>query len=197
MKFTGVAATLSALIASACCIGPALLAFAGVGSIGAFAMLAAYRPYLIGLTAVLLGIGFYLAYRKREVSCADGTCTTAPNSQRNKIAIWLSALVAVSALAFPYISRSERIAKYSPSLHERTVSRSAEATLRIDGMDCDACANGLAAALSGRAGVRHVSVDAKLGTASLEYDPSVADPHLLITYVKDAGFTAQPVEEGK
>src|SRR6266478_4534949 len=62
-----------------------------------------YRPWFLGVTVVLLGIGFVSAYR-REPECADDTC--APTSRRNaKIILWI-AVVAVGLLAaFPYYMR--------------------------------------------------------------------------------------------
>lgn len=56
----------SAIIASLCCIGPAILAIIGAGSLGAFATFGKFRPYFIGLTVILFGLAFYLAYRKRN-----------------------------------------------------------------------------------------------------------------------------------
>lgn len=56
-------AVLAALAASSCCLGPLLLAALGVGSAGAIAGLAAYRPYLLAGTALLLAVAFYFTYR--------------------------------------------------------------------------------------------------------------------------------------
>ncbi len=72
--FPSVGSIATAVIASLCCIGPAVLALAGAGSIGVFSAFEKYRPYFIGVTAVLLGAAFYLTYRKREVKCEDGSC---------------------------------------------------------------------------------------------------------------------------
>lgn len=71
-KLTLGGAILAALAASSCCIGPLVLAALGVGGAGALAALGAYRPYILGVTAVLLAGGFYLTYRKPRAAVAEG-----------------------------------------------------------------------------------------------------------------------------
>lgn len=93
----------AAIFASLCCIGPAVLAILGVGGLGAFAAFETYRPFFIGLTAVLLGLAFYLTYLKPEVRCEDGSCKIESAGKWNKIFLWLAALVALIFLFFPQI----------------------------------------------------------------------------------------------
>lgn len=93
----------TAITASLCCIGPAVFAIAGAGSIGVFSILEKYRPYLIALTAVLLGFAFYLAYRKREVKCEDGSCKRESAGKWNKIGVWSASFLATLAIAFPHL----------------------------------------------------------------------------------------------
>ena len=70
----GIAALASAGLASICCIGPLALTGLGLGGLGLAAGLTQYRPLFLALTALVLAVGFHLAYRKREVPCADGSC---------------------------------------------------------------------------------------------------------------------------
>ena len=109
---SSVASVITAIGASLCCIGPVVLAVIGVGGIGVFSAFEAYRPYLIGLTILILGSAFYLTYRKREVQCKDGTCKVESASVWNKIGIWSALLIAASAMAFPYFGLT---ASSSPS----------------------------------------------------------------------------------
>ena len=93
----------AALLASSCCIGPVVFSLAGAGAIGASAVaLELYRPVLIGLTVVSVGIAFYGAYRPLPAAqCAPGIC--APVSRRRaKVFVWAAAIVSAGALAFPY-----------------------------------------------------------------------------------------------
>ena len=58
-------AVLTAVAASACCVGPLILVALGVGVAWASRLSAfePYRPLFIALTVGLLGFGFYRAYR--------------------------------------------------------------------------------------------------------------------------------------
>ena len=94
----------AALVASACCIGPVVFSLLGVGALSASAVrLEPYRPWLLGFTAVLVGAGFYSAYRPTATAanCDDGTCT--PQSRRTaKMLAWIAAAIAAVVITFPY-----------------------------------------------------------------------------------------------
>ncbi|HEU4408839.1 MAG TPA: mercuric transporter MerT family protein [Polyangiaceae bacterium] len=62
------AALVATAAASSCCLGPLLLGALGLGGAASCAWLAAYRPALLALTAALLGLGFYFAYRGPKAS---------------------------------------------------------------------------------------------------------------------------------
>lgn len=99
------AATLGALVAAAgaslCCILPVAVAALGIGSAAAAAKFEPYRPYLLVVTAALLAFAFYRAYRPPE--CAPGEACALPASRRrNRILLWLVAVVAPGLVAFPY-----------------------------------------------------------------------------------------------
>ena len=98
---TVVASVVAAAAASACCIGPVVAAALGAGALGAASTrMEPYRPWLLGVTVVLLGAGFVSAYR-REAECADGTC--APASRRSaRIILWMAVVVVGLLAAFPY-----------------------------------------------------------------------------------------------
>src|SRR5688572_26172571 len=74
---TLIGAGFAAVAASACCILPAVLGITGAGALGLSSALTPYRPYLMGLTALLLGAAFYFTYRPAKAACdADGPCAT-------------------------------------------------------------------------------------------------------------------------
>lgn len=103
----------TALLASVCCIGPLVFAALGVG-VGATGFLAdtagvlkgflPYRSVFIGLTILLLGIGFYLAYRKPESArCASGEVCAQNNPKGgNRIWLWVMASLALVLVLAPY-----------------------------------------------------------------------------------------------
>ena len=93
----------AALAASACCIGPVVFTALGAGALSAASLtLVPYRPWFIGATALILGTGFYCAYRSVRTDCvSDGSCT--PQSRRTaRVVMWTAAAVAAGLVAFPY-----------------------------------------------------------------------------------------------
>ncbi|MBI4521498.1 MAG: hypothetical protein HY701_11730 [Gemmatimonadetes bacterium] len=59
-----------------------------------------YRPWFLGLTAMLLGAAFVGTYRRQPAACADGSC--APASRRTaRIVLWIAAVVVAVIATFP------------------------------------------------------------------------------------------------
>lgn len=101
---TVIGSVVAATVASACCLGPVLLALVGAGALGAAAtQLEPYRPMFLGLTFALLGAAFYFTYRPQAgAACAaDGSCALSPR-RAAKIALWIATVVVVLLAAFPY-----------------------------------------------------------------------------------------------
>ncbi len=73
----------AAIIASFCCILPIVFALTGFSILGASALFDAWRPYLLGLTFGLLGLGFYFAYRPQKAQCAPGSACAMPVTNRS------------------------------------------------------------------------------------------------------------------
>lgn len=101
-KLAEFGALVSVLLASVCCAGPLGLAGLGLGGLGFAAGLAKYRPLFLVLTAIFIGAGFYFAYRKREVPCADGSCQKVSASRVSKIFLWIVTAAALVLLSKPY-----------------------------------------------------------------------------------------------
>jgi mercuric ion transport protein len=93
------AAVLAAGVASACCIGPVAFVLLGAGAAGAsLSALEPYRPVLLGLTAVLLGGAFYVAYRPTS----DCDACSPSSRTRTRIAVWIAAALVTAFVTFPY-----------------------------------------------------------------------------------------------
>ena len=103
---------LTAFLASICCIGPVVFAALGVGvgatgflanTAGVLKALLPYRPLFIGLTAVLLGVSFYVAYRRPMVGDAScQACVSASGVRPNRWLLWIIAGLAVALVFAPY-----------------------------------------------------------------------------------------------
>ncbi|MBK9307783.1 MAG: mercury transporter MerT [Nitrospira sp.] len=103
----------TALLASVCCIGPMVFVALGVGvgatgfwagTAGWLKGLLPFRPAYIGLTILLLGIGFYLAYRKpKSARCAPGEMCAQDHSRHgNRTWLWIIASLALILVLAPY-----------------------------------------------------------------------------------------------
>ena len=96
-----VGSVIVATAASVCCIGPVVAAVLGAGALGAASTrFEPYRPWFLGLTMILLGIGFVSAYR-REPECADDSCAQ-PSRRTAKIVLWISVVLVGLLAGFPY-----------------------------------------------------------------------------------------------
>jgi mercuric ion transport protein len=96
---------LGAIAASSCCVLP--LAFVSVGVSGAWignlTALAPYQPYILALTLVMLGYGFYCVYRRSRAACSETNCERPLPSRAVKLGLWVGAILVVVALIFPRI----------------------------------------------------------------------------------------------
>lgn len=106
----GAGSILSALLASACCVGPLVFALLGLGGAGLLVKFEPYRPYFVALTFALLGAGFYVTYRKPRLAAApaaaSGPACDCPAPRTNRVGramLWISTAVVVAFLAFPYL----------------------------------------------------------------------------------------------
>ncbi len=189
MKSKGLLASLgavgAAVAASACCIGPVLLGGLGLGGAALGAALEPWRPWLLGITAVLLGVAFYRVYRVQPQACVDGTCET-PRSRRGaRLAVWLAAVLASTAGAYPYLVTSAEADPPDPAPGAETM------TLTIRGMTCQACTGHVRTALEAVPGVLSATVEHPAGKAVVtlaEPKPDAAD---LVRAVRKAGYEAR------
>jgi mercuric ion transport protein len=98
-------AVVSGFLASACCLGPLILAAIGVGGAGLLVRFEAYRPVFTFATFALLGAGFWLAYRKPKAAEGDDCgCEYPKASKLGRALLWIAAMVAVGFWSFPHIA---------------------------------------------------------------------------------------------
>jgi mercuric ion transport protein len=93
---------MSALLASACCIGPLVFAVLGISGAAAAQRFEPLRPYLLVLTYGLLGGAFYSAYGRRPACAPTDACAMPRASRFARAMLWVAAVVAVLATAFPW-----------------------------------------------------------------------------------------------
>lgn len=103
-KGSMVAATLAAIGASLCCIGPLVLLGLGIGGawISYLTALEPYRPIFVIIALIFLGLAFRKLYLLPS-QCAPGDACAVPATRRNqRIIFWLVSVLLIALLTFPY-----------------------------------------------------------------------------------------------
>ena len=102
---TVLGSVIGGVLASACCIGPLVLALLGISGAAFARRFEPFRPYLLVLTYGLLGAAFYLAYRPVTAECGPGEACEMPRTNRaGMVALWIAAVVVVLTTTFPLYS---------------------------------------------------------------------------------------------
>lgn len=86
-----------------CCLFPLALGALGMGASALGSRLEPYRPYLLALTAVFLGAGFYQAYKRPSQDCADDKICAKPKGRRiQRTMLWIITILAAILVSAPY-----------------------------------------------------------------------------------------------
>ena len=187
-------ALLAALAASSCCLGPLLLAALGVGGAGATAAFAAYRPYLLGGTALLLVAGFYFTYRNPRAVAGDACGCERPRATRAaRIGLWIATLIVVLVAAAPPLLARWANANRSPAIGAPDANV-AKATLHVQGIDCEACAAPIRKVLTKVGGFHDLELDIPKQVVTVTYEPSAGRLAAYVTAIDDLGYEANVVE---
>jgi copper chaperone CopZ len=191
-----VGSLLAALVASVCCIGPIVLAALGLGAVGLAARLAPYRPFFLGATAALLGVAFYLSYRRSALACGEGAACTSPVRAGRRWLLWLVAVGVVAVAAFPNIIASLRV-RHIPAFRGEALAAAPDQSgktetvlLQITGMTCEACAGHIEAALARVPGVREARVSYQKAQAQVSFETGEVEIPQLKAAVERAGYKA-------
>ncbi len=197
-----VGSLVAGLLASACCIGPLILGAVGLGSLGFAAALAPYRPWFLGLTATLLGIGFYFAYRPVPAAACEpgGACSVHASRRNPRIVLWSVAALAVGLATYPdwgaaaarFAHSTSAQAGTDVSAHPAASSAYTVVTLDVSGMTCSACAGEIRAKLDQIPGVASAEVSFKESRATVHVGTPMPSMKALVSAVEAAGYHATP-----
>ena len=165
----------AALAASMCCIAPVAAALLGLTTFASALALEQWRPYLLGLTAILLAAAFLLQFRNGRASWLVLTITT---------------LFVGAFAAFPYYS-GQILPSISATADLNNPKAPTAATINflIEGMTCEACASGLQASLRRSPGVTKAVVDFHNKKATISFDPARQDRSSLGKLISGSGYT--------
>jgi len=192
-----VGSVVAAVAASVCCVGPVVAAAIGAGALGAASRwFEPYRPWLLGLTAILLGMAFVTTYRREPATCADGSC--APSSRRTaKVVLWMAVVVVGLLAAFPYygkaitgvVLQTQAQKQQADGPAQIVTQRAQVVTLSLPEMDCPGCEVGVKIAANKADGVTDVKTNSDTRTAEVTFDPSKTNAEAIASAItKGTGF---------
>lgn len=167
------AGVLTAIAASLCCITPVLALVSGASGIAsAFSWMEPARPYLIGITVLVLGFAWYQKLKPRtteEIACACEEDEN-PSFWQTKKFLKIVTLFAALMLAFPNYAHI-----FYPSNDQKEViivnaSDIQMVTFDVKGMTCNGCASHVENDVNKLPGIIKVDAVYEEAIAKIEFD---------------------------
>lgn len=179
------AGVVSALLASACCIGPLLLIAIGLGSGAAF--LGRYHWFfLIGGLAVLT---WAWAKYLREKTVCDCEHTEMKGRRGAMLTLFFATII---VLGFAGLNISRYVfASAPPSPQEQPAAAGlSRVVIPVEGMSCATCEIVVHRALTKVSGVKSARVSVTNKTAEVDYEPQQTTPTALVEAINSTGYQA-------
>ena len=179
----------AALGASLCCITPLVALVAGTtGSLAAsFSWLEPLRPYLIGLTTLVLAFAWYQKLMPRKQIDCDCKTNLKSNFMQSKIFLFLVTLFAAAMLAFPSYAQIF----YPQSQGQQTTADKSNVQIveiKIKGMTCAGCEGHVNSEVNKLAGILKVETSYANGNTLVKFDKSKTDVKQIEKAVSATGY---------
>ena len=180
----------TAIAASLCCIAPVLALIAGTsGMATAFSWMEPFRPYLIALTVLVLGLAWYqkLGYRKG----AESNCGCAEDEKQSflhtKKFLLIVTLFAGLMLAFPNYSK---VFYGQPDKEIVYVSQSniVKEVFVVEGMTCAGCEAPVENEVNKLEGILSVKASYENANTIVEYGKTKVDRAAVSTAINSTGY---------
>ena len=161
---------LTAITASLCCITPVLALIAGTSGVAStFSWIEPFRPYLIGLTILVLLFAWYQKLKpEKEIDCECET-DKKPKFIQSKTFLGVVTVFAIVMLAFPYYS-----SMFYPNSEKQIVvvdkSNIKTTEYKISGMTCASCEAHVNHEVIKLNGIVNSKTSYKNGNAIIEFD---------------------------
>jgi mercuric ion transport protein len=163
-------ALLTAITASLCCITPVLALIAGTSGIAStFSWIDPFRPYLIGLTILVLAFAWYQKLKpQKEIDC-DCDTDEKPKFTQSRKFLGIVTVFAIVMLAFPYYSgvfypNTEKQIIVIDKLNIKTTE------FKISGMTCASCEEHVNHEVNKLHGIVISKASYENGNAIIEFD---------------------------
>ena len=191
------AAVVSAVAASACCVGPLAFGTLGLGGAGLLVAMEPYRPLFAVATLGLLAVGFFVTYRP-PAQADDCGCESPRTHRTGRWLLWGATLVAVLALASPSLLAFAGAGSTTASMDRALAPATSltSTTIKVEGMTCASCEGAIRKVVRDLSGVHSVEVSFDSATATVEYDPVQVTANSVAEAITRLGYpsTVQPLD---
>lgn len=180
---------LSGIIAATCCLGPPLLIFLGLGTLGLGSFFGKYHWYFIWTGTLLLGFA-WRAYFKEKRRCTTEGCQMVRQGTTRFILSLASLIVVVffGLNLFTYTGgRKEMI------LSQKTDEK--QVVILVDGMSCFTCELSVEKSLNNIVGVQSSQASVQKENVSILYDPMKVTIEDLVKAINKTGYKASLPKE--
>lgn len=182
------AGLLTAITASLCCITPVLALIAGTSGIAStFSWIEPFRPYLIGLTFLVLGFAWYQKLKpKKEIEC-DCETEEKPKYIQSKKFLGIVTVFAIVMLAFPYYS-----GVFYPNTEKQIIvvdkSNVEKTEFKISGMTCASCEGHVNHEVNKLSGIVNIKASYENGNAIIEFDKTKTNEAEIERAINSTGY---------
>ena len=182
------AGLLTAITASLCCITPVLALIAGTSGIAStFSWIEPFRPYLIGLTFLVLGFAWYQKLKpKKEIDC-DCETEEKPKFIQSKKFLGIVTVFAIVMLAFPYYSEV-----FYPNTEMQIIvvdkSNVEKTEFKISGMTCASCEDHVNHEVNKLSGIVNIKASYENGNAIIEFDKTKTNEAEIERAINSTGY---------
>lgn len=188
---------LTAISASLCCITPVLALLAGTSGLAStFSWLDPLRPYLIGLTVLVLGFAWHQKLKpQKQIDCDCDMAERTPFIQTKKFLGFLTVFAGLM-LAFPTYAHV-----FFPKSENETVttdqSKIQTAEFKISGMTCSGCEEHVNQEVNKLTGIIQTTVSYENGNAIIEFDQAQTDTEEIEKAIETTVYSVTDKKEVK
>ena len=186
---------LTAIAASLCCMTPVLALIAGTSGIAStFSWIEPFRPYLIGLTILVLGFAWYQKLKpQKEIDC-DCETDEKPKFIQSRKFLGIVTVFAIVMLAFPYYSGI-----FYPNTDKQIIvvdeSDIKTTEFKISGMTCASCEEHVNHEVNKLNGIISSKASYENGNAIIEFDKTKTNETDIEKAVNSTGYKVTDKKE--
>jgi len=185
----------TAITASLCCITPILALIAGTSGVAStFSWIEPFRPYLMGLTFLVLGFAWYQKLKpKKEIDC---DCETddlpagkagKPSFLQSKLFLGIVTVFTIVMIAFPYYS-----SVFYPKTEKEIIvvgkANTQTLNVKIKGMTCASCEEHINHEVNKLNGVLSSKASYENGNAIIEFDKTKTNEKEIEKAINSSGY---------